>query len=885
MTKARELKSDADLCGWSGTDANGDSIECERPVGGDSTNCIIHSPESVSKSRLHEEIEEDARLCGAVFRTVDLTNSVPALSDNQPLDLTNARIRHLKLDEATISSAVCLEGATVETITAENAVIEGGVAASGLTCETFEASEVTIEGDLELSYADIGDLLELTESRIECLQANDLTVEGKVRIDDCSFPEQVSIVDSTVTDATTFRYSEFEGRVTIENTTFESSLDCRFADFHSQVSFDDSEFQEVARFKQTRFGPFATSFRDTDFRRDATFTEAVSTGVLNFSATDQPNSVEPAVCEDNLRLDDVDLYELRLDGVDVDGEVSISEASIKVLTATEIQCNTLEVIGTSFGGTAEFSNGTVGTLEVVDSRFGGFTEFDNINVRKSARVEQSVFQSDCNFESTTFLGDVSFERTRFTDRTSFNSARFIRRAFFFGARFEGTATFEFAEFHELGWFSRRGEQDPIPPAVFSNEVGFHDAIFHTADFSGGTFSEPARFDRACFGVNPRDVTGEEEQLTLDTTVDEDVTAARDTGESLSFDNWTPPTETDTRSDPDKDGSIKKRTAPAARFNHVTFSSIASFDAVTIEADLQLSDTDVKSLRLTPERVVADTRVVCKDAAVDTGKIDLIDNKGTQYTVNFKHARIGNVDLYSDGVHTDVFDRCLVKNTRFDGFNFIPYLQELRTLRWEIHHTNSGSDDTSYIEHLRSRLGDYRDIVSAWRSDPDSLQAHRNEYQGLQTTYQYAKTGANVTGQNEPASKFFQREMRYQTRNHATEALLPGQSLKHRIVPFVKSVLIFLFGILSKHGESGSRVVVSSGVIIVMYWVVYLFRQDTGVGPLQNLVFSIGSFATLLTGTIGNSVNDVTALIAATEGFVGALMSALLLFTLTRSIHR
>ncbi|SEL86906.1 pentapeptide repeat-containing protein [Haloferax larsenii] len=565
--------------------------------------------------------------------------------------------------------------------------------------------------------------------------------------------------------------------------------------------------------------------------------------------------------------------------------MSISEASVKVLTATNIECNTLKVVGASLGGTAEFSNGNVGTLEVVDSRFDGFAEFVDTTVRKSARVEQSVFQSECDFGSATFLGDVSFERTRFTDRTSFKSVRFLRHAFFFGARFKGTATFEFAEFHGLGWFSRRGEQDPIPPVVFSNEVGFHDAIFHTAIFSGGTFNETARFDRAYFGVNPRDVTGKEEQLTFDTTVDEDVTAARDTGESLSFDNWIPPTATDAQPAPDGDGAIKASDVPAARFDRVTFNSGASFDAVTLAVDLELSGTDVESLHLTPERASTDRRVVCEDATVDSGEIDLTDDEGRRYTIDFTRARIGDVDLFSDAAHTDVFDQCLVENTRFDGFNFIPHLQELRTLRWEIHHTNSGSTETPYHEHLRSRLGDYREILSARWSDSDSLQTLRDEYRRLQTTYQYAKTGANVTGQNEPASEFFQREMRYQTRNHAAEALSPEQPLRHRIVPFVKSALIFLFGILSKHGESGSRVVFSSGVIVVAYWIVYLFRPDTRSGPLQNLVFSIGSFATLLTGSVGDSVGNVTALVAATEGFIGALMSALLLFTLTRSIHR
>lgn len=885
MTEVPESGVDTGLCEWSGTDANGDPIDCERPVGEDGICCILHSPRSVPKSKLHDEIEEGARLCGAVLQTVDLANSVPALSDNQPLDLRSARIQHLNLDGATISSAVCLEEATIKTITAENAVIKGGVAASGLTCETFEATDVTIEGDLELSHANIGDLLELTESRIECLHAEDLTVGGKVRVDDCSFPEQVSIVDSTVTGLTTFRYSDFEGRVTIENTTFESSLDCRYAEFHSQVSFNNSEFQRVARFKQTRFGPFASSFRDTEFHHDATFTEAISTGVLDFSGTDRADSGEPAVCNGDLGLDDVDLYKLRLDGVDVDGELSISEASIETLTAADVQCDTFELVETSLDGIVEFSSGTVGTLKIVDSRFEGVAEFVELNVRKSARVEQSVFQSDCDFKSARFLGDVSFERTRFTDRANFESVRFIRRAFFFGTRFEGTATFEFAEFHELGWFSRRGEQDPIPPATFGNEVGFHDAIFHTAVFSGVTFGAPARFDRAYFGVEPRDVTGQEEQLTFDTTVDEDVTAARDAGESLSFDNWTPSAGTDARSDSNGDGPVDTRADLAARFERVGFDSVASFDAVTVEVNLRLAATHIESLQLTPDRVGVNTKIVCSDAVVDTGVIDLTDGEGSQYTVDFTGARVGDVSIHSEGTKTDIFDHCCVENTRFDGFNFVPYLQELRTLRWEIHHTNSDSRDLPYFKHISTRLDDYRKILFMSRSDPESLHTLRDKHQRLQTTYQYAKTGANVMGQNEPASEFFQREMRYQTRNHAAEALSPNQSLRNRIIPLVKAVLIFLFGILSKHGESGVRVVASSVVIIVAYWIVYLLRPDTGVGLFRNLVFSIGSFAALLTGTIGNSVGDWTAFVAATEGFVGALMSALLLFTLTRSIHR
>jgi hypothetical protein len=66
---------------------------------------------------------------------------------------------------------------------------------------------------------------------------------------------------------------------------------------------------------------------------------------------------------------------------------------------------------------------------------------------------------------------------------------------------------------------------------------------------------------------------------------------------------------------------------------------------------------------------------------------------------------------------------------------------------------------------------------------------------------------------------------------------------------------------------------------------YLTRPDAGSGLLQKFVFSLGAFASILTGDIGQNAGDLTALIASSEGFVGALMSALLLFTLTRSIHR
>lgn len=883
MSSGRESESDNGLCNWSGQNASGTTVECERPVEDDGILCFVHSPKIDTSEEVLSEIEQGEHLCGAVFQTVDLTCQVPEFTDNQPLDLTGARIDRLEIDNATISSAICLEDASIDEISANNAVVEGGLRATGLECKSLEASEVTIEGDLELTGATVEELLELTESRIECLDSTDLHVKGsaKLRINDCTFPEEVKINNSQISGHVTFRYSNFQGRVEIKSTVFESNIDCMFADFQSQVSFDKSEFKSTANFKQTRFGPFVTSFEGTRFGRSAIFSETVSSGVLSFSSPKSARDRDPAVFKNGVKFNDVNLYELRINGVNVDGELQLRQAQVDTLSARKIDSDAIRLDGAAIVDSVEFKAGTVGEFELLDSRFEGYSNFTDIKIRNWARIEQAVFQSDSDFEGASFIGDVSFERTRFAGQVGFESAEFVGRALFFGTRFEAPTTFADSRFYELGWFSRRGEQNPIPPATFTDEVSFHRAMFDTAVFNGVEFSESVRFDQASLGVDLIEEIGEGESFALDNTVNEDVTAVLESGESIPFDDWEPHVEHySQQNEESEDTSI----TPSSHLEGANFDNMASFKGMTFGDDLVLDKASIEELRVSPTRVDDSITLYCKAATIASGTIEFNDESAQQYSVDFTATRLGNVDLLSGGTHSGVLDQCVIQNTEFNSFNFIPHLQELRELRWEIHHTDSDAPRLPLRKEWLRRAKDYGTILSAWWDD-DSLDNLRDEYQNLQTTYQYAKTGANVTGQNEPASEFFQREMRYQTRNHLTEALSSEKSMKSRISPLIRSLLTLVFGVLSKHGESGMRVVESSVVIVFFYWIIYLARPDAGSGWFQQFVFSIGSFAALLTGNIGQDAGEITAFIASTEGFIGALMSALLLFTLTRSIHR
>lgn len=90
---------------------------------------------------------------------------------------------------------------------------------------------------------------------------------------------------------------------------------------------------------------------------------------------------------------------------------------------------------------------------------------------------------------------------------------------------------------------------------------------------------------------------------------------------------------------------------------------------------------------------------------------------------------------------------------------------------------------------------------------------------------------------------------------------------------------------SGYGERPWRVITTSGLVIIGFAVVFYglspMLYDT---PTEYFILSIGGFVTLILGNI-NVENALVNLLVQFEGFLGAFLIALFVFTLTRSIHR
>jgi stage V sporulation protein SpoVS len=102
----------------------------------------------------------------------------------------------------------------------------------------------------------------------------------------------------------------------------------------------------------------------------------------------------------------------------------------------------------------------------------------------------------------------------------------------------------------------------------------------------------------------------------------------------------------------------------------------------------------------------------------------------------------------------------------------------------------------------------------------------------------------------------------------------------------------IHGLVTGYGEKPLRPVIASstviGVFAVLYWLLWTISstpQPEGYGGVYGpLILSAESFTTLVIG--GGSVNQSSIqLLAYTEGFLGAFLIALFVFTLTRSVHR
>lgn len=241
----------------------------------------------------------------------------------------------------------------------------------------------------------------------------------------------------------------------------------------------------------------------------------------------------------------------------------------------------------------------------------------------------------------------------------------------------------------------------------------------------------------------------------------------------------------------------------------------------------------------------------------------------------------------------------------------------------------------FASHARSFKPDWRvdDLADSWpkdRFDPPDSRLER--YERLEDTYLRAKSGAITSGHNKAASEFFVHEMIYRRKQHGVLArrrlrqilveepsslptyllapvLAVGRTLRaglDRIDPrsgrshreraatpaWLAGYRWFSNGSLSLvagYGERPKRPLVLSAVIVTVFAVFYWLAgtPPTSDGPLGTgyLLLSIQSFITFILGSSPVRSAFLPQLLSSVEGFAGAFLTAVFVFTLTRSIHR
>lgn len=299
---------------------------------------------------------------------------------------------------------------------------------------------------------------------------------------------------------------------------------------------------------------------------------------------------------------------------------------------------------------------------------------------------------------------------------------------------------------------------------------------------------------------------------------------------------------------------------------VTFEGPASFAEASFQDDVYLQSARLED-RVSFAEARFDRDLVVRDLSGEGTILDLtgawLTGGRFQWTVGDRlfdvtGATIGDVTLEPQG--GPAFEGLHVEETTFDGFDFGEYIAELAADEWDVHSSahdaagTNGDDDPATVEN----------------------------------TYVKAKNGAKVAGNDRVAAEFFLQEMRYRAKGHRSRVADGDLSPLRRIDALGALFANRLLGLSTGYGERPSRVVAVAVAVVLGFAGVFALAMPNSPpfgSPLGYLVISATSFVTLVLAGSANITRPEIHLLAEVEGFVGAFLIALFVFTLTRSINR
>ncbi|WP_435195821.1 potassium channel family protein [Natronomonas sp. EA1] len=267
---------------------------------------------------------------------------------------------------------------------------------------------------------------------------------------------------------------------------------------------------------------------------------------------------------------------------------------------------------------------------------------------------------------------------------------------------------------------------------------------------------------------------------------------------------------------------------------------------TVEGGLQLLDAELDRLEvrnLSPDGCLVD----CTRATVRSGTLAQPATGATAF--DLRRATVGDVAFaFADPA---AFDHYGILRTEFEGFPFADYRETLRAFGWRLHGFTARERESSTAD--------------------------------LELTYLKAKNGATAVGDNDDASQFFVREMRYRRRRYRDRLADASLPLDRRFDSGGRWLTNRLLGLLAGYGERPSRVLGLALAVLTFFTAAYAAFGVTA-GLSESIYFSIVTFTTLGYGDIVPPT-DVTRLLAATEAICGAFLTALFVFTLGRRVTR
>lgn len=305
----------------------------------------------------------------------------------------------------------------------------------------------------------------------------------------------------------------------------------------------------------------------------------------------------------------------------------------------------------------------------------------------------------------------------------------------------------------------------------------------------------------------------------------------------------------------------------AEFHHamfwgVRFDESGLFAQSTFDTRMNFCDAEFRgTARFVELELISETCYVdLTESQISAGTLSQPDDGEVVY--NLEGATVGDVTLSADSPTVETLDFYRFLNTTFDGFDFGYYRDALNATGWDIH-----------------------DVIRSVPM-PDSVDLDPTAGD-LESTYLKAKNGANNIGDVKAAAEFFRKEMVYRRRQHALLARDGTASVRERAKAAWRWSTNALLDVTSGYGERSSRVVATSVAVILAFTVLFaLFRPTQPYGSQYGyLILSLESFITLVLSGGETVDNPTIRLLAQLEGFSGAFLIALFVFTLTRSIHR